>query len=135
RRRGPSAGCDLRHETVAPENQQVAVEDGVEGSRGGREVDRIGVARDVDVAAGRIDREVVAALRLRSSEIRGIEERLTVGAQLGDEDIRHAIEEAIEGPDGDREVYGARDARHPGVARRIQNDRARPVAPRSTQDS
>ncbi len=100
---------DLGHPGIA------AVEDRIERTDRGREVERRGVTSHVD-AAVRADGDVDPEVGVLAANERRIQKRRAVRAQLGDEPVGHALEDTLHGADGHREVRRAGAAGDPHVA-------------------
>ncbi len=113
-RRAP--GRQLEHKAIAPEDVEVAAEGPIKRARRGREVRRVGLTGDIEVAS-RAKREVGAAFRVRPAKECGVAKRRAGRVYPRDRDIGDAaVEGAVERVGGHGEVGRAGSARHPGAA-------------------
>src|SRR5439155_15340274 len=113
---GRAGGIELRHEGV----EEATAEGRLESAQGRGEV-AYGAARHVGVAEG-VYRNGEALVRPKPTQIGGVEEGGAGGIEFRHEGVDQAAEGRLEGARCRREVAGSRDARHVGVAGRVQGD-------------
>src|SRR5439155_1341003 len=132
---GGARGIELRHEDVRARDlaaicaAKPRIEAGLEGSRSGREISRVGRARDISVAVG-VHGDPITVDTANATEVGGVDEGGARGIELRHEGIvLAAAEGGLEGSRRRREVVRTGPARDVRVAGGVYRDSATQVIP------